>query len=203
MRPGNHQHIAQSVTRAVNRLAPHWRAPGFTLVELMVTLAVGAILAMIAVPSFQRIIVTNRLNTTANAIVNAVNVARMNAIKLNATTQFCGNTTTTNTSDTLGTACGTHAGAVYALPHSAATAGEVSASMPGITPPVQIAKAGVTAVRFSGQGFGYAPGSTPDTPFGNRVAVICTTRLASNNQRIVNMTAGSILATASSTGSCP
>lgn len=179
------------------------RMCGFTLVELMVTLAVGAILAMIAVPSFQRLMLNNRLNTTANALVNAVNVARMDAIKLNATTQFCGNTTATNASDTLGTACGTLSGAVYALPQGAATAAQVQASPEGLATPLQIASGGITAVRFSGQGFGYAPAGAPDSPYGGNVAVICTTQLSSNNQRIVRMTAGSILAVASSTGSCP
>ncbi|HEX5960395.1 MAG TPA: GspH/FimT family pseudopilin [Rhodanobacteraceae bacterium] len=186
----------------VTRLRARCRAHGFTLVELMITIAVAAILAMIAVPSFHRLILSNRLTTAANAITNSINLARLDAIKLNATTQFCGNTTTTNTTDTLGGACGTQAGAVYSLPQSAATAGEVRAATPGIDAPIQIASSGVKAVRFSGQGFGYAP-ATPNTPYTGTVAVICTSQLASDNQRIVRMTGGSILATASSTGACP
>jgi type IV fimbrial biogenesis protein FimT len=185
------------------RLRARCRACGFTLVELMVTIAIAAVLAMIAVPSFQRLILSNRLTTSANALVDAINTARMDAIKLNATTQFCGSTTTTNTGDTLGQACGTLSGAVYALPQSAGTAGQVRAMPPGIASPVQYTNAGVVAIRFSGAGFGYTPGAGSNAPYNGTIATICTSQLASGNQRIVSMTAGSVVATASSTGACP
>ena len=67
------------------------RQRGFTLVELMVTVAVAAVLLMIAVPSFRNITLSNRLNTAANDLVNAISVARMEAVKRNASTQFCSN----------------------------------------------------------------------------------------------------------------
>lgn len=185
------------------RLRARCRACGFTIVELMITIAVAAILLMIAVPSFRHLILSNRLTTSANALVDAINTARMDAIKLNATTQFCGNTTTTNTGDALGAACAT-AGAVWALPQSAgSTASQVRAAPPGIASPVQYTNAGVTAIRFSGAGFGYTPSAVGNAPYNGTIAVVCTAQLASGNQRVVSMTAGSIVATASSTGACP
>lgn len=176
---------------------------GFTLVELMITIVVAAILAVVAVPSFHKLLLSNRLTTTADAMVEAINTARMDAVKLNSTTQFCSNNATANTSDTLGTACGTAAGAVYALPQNSSTAGEVHAATTGMDATLKISGNAV-AVRFSGQGFGFnANGGSSSTPYTGRVAKLCTPSMASNNQRIITMTAGSILATASSSGTCP
>lgn len=169
----------------------------------MVTIVVAAILLAIAVPSFQQLILSNRLTTVADTLVDQVNSARLNAIKLNAPTQFCGDTSAANTTDTLGAACGTAAGAVYALPTGATTANEVRSAVPGIAAPVQIANGGVAAVRFSSVGFGYAPTGTPDTPFNGTLAVICTPQLSSNNRHEITMTGGSIITNTTTTGACP
>lgn len=56
---------------------------GFTLVELMITIAVAAILAAIAIPSFQNATLSSRLNTLANNFVASVHLARSEAIKRN------------------------------------------------------------------------------------------------------------------------
>lgn len=54
---------------------------GFTLVELMITLVVVAILLAVGIPSFQAIFMNNRLATQANELIGAVNLARSEAIK--------------------------------------------------------------------------------------------------------------------------
>ncbi len=54
---------------------------GFTLVELMIVLGLMSIIAAVAVPSFQSIIVSNRLASQANELVAALNYARSEAVK--------------------------------------------------------------------------------------------------------------------------
>lgn len=54
---------------------------GFTLLELMVTIAVVAILATVGVPGFRDLIQNNRVTTQTNEIVNALAFARTEAIK--------------------------------------------------------------------------------------------------------------------------
>lgn len=175
---------------------------GFTLVELMVTLAVAAILITIAVPSFSTIIANNRLNTAANELVGAISTARMQAIQLNAGAQFCSNLQANNTSDTLGTACGTNAGAVYALNNNVAA--PVRAAPVGLATPVVLsgAAADIVAIRFNGQGQGFAAGA-PGIPFNGPVADICIASLKSGNHRVISMAAGSVITTTTTTGTCP
>ena len=57
---------------------------GFTLIELMVTLVVLAIAAAIAAPNFGQMIVRNQAESQRNNIVNALNLARSEAIKRGA-----------------------------------------------------------------------------------------------------------------------
>ena len=175
-------------------------ARGFTLIELMITLAVAVILLVIAVPSFRTMTISNRLTTTANDVVAALNTARMEAIKRNASTQLCSNNATLNTSDTLGTACGTATGAVKTLIGSPAVASSVGAPTIGIAPPLLLS-GDMAAVRFGGQGLGYQPGTT--TLFSNTVLDICSSAISNNNHRVVALTTGSIIETTSSTGACP
>ncbi len=57
------------------------RARGFTLIELMVVVLIMAILATMAVPSFQTMIQQNRINGYTNELVSALSVARSEAVK--------------------------------------------------------------------------------------------------------------------------
>lgn len=171
---------------------------GFTLVELMITMTIALVLLMIAVPSFKNITLSNKLTTTANDLVNAINVARMEAVKRNTNTQLCSNSSSANTSDPLGGACGTEAGAVYAL--SGAAPSPVLAGTSGIASPLQL-KGDIAALRFTAQGVARKVGTT--APYSDVVVDICTSQMSTNNHRVITMTAGSILATTTTSGDCP
>lgn len=69
------------------RLGP---AAGFTLVELMITLAVAAVVMAIAVPNFTGLVNSTRLTTQANELVTGLQLARSEAIRLNRQVTFCG-----------------------------------------------------------------------------------------------------------------
>lgn len=66
---------------------------GFTLIELMVTVSVMAILATIAYPSFQGTIRSSRAATAHNELVGLVNLARSDAIRNNRGGGVCGSST--------------------------------------------------------------------------------------------------------------
>ncbi|VXB45205.1 Pre-pilin like leader sequence [Luteimonas sp. 9C] len=65
------------------------RARGFTLVELMVTVAVVAILAAIAFPSFEATMRSNRVSTTTNELLASFALARSEALRSPGGAQVC------------------------------------------------------------------------------------------------------------------
>jgi type IV fimbrial biogenesis protein FimT len=65
------------------------RNSGFTLIEMMVTVVLLAVLIAAVAPSFRGVILDNRAATQANALVSSLMLARSEAIKRNARVVIC------------------------------------------------------------------------------------------------------------------
>lgn len=62
---------------------------GLTLVELMVAIAVAAILLTIVTPGYQNLILSNRISSQTNELVTALTVARTEAVRSGQQTSLC------------------------------------------------------------------------------------------------------------------
>jgi len=78
------------------------REQGYTLIELMVTLAVAAIIVTIAVPGFGNLLAEQRLVTTTNHFVTALHLTRSEAVKRGTRVSLCASAD--------GTSCGSASG---------------------------------------------------------------------------------------------
>ena len=66
-----------------------WRQTGFTLIELMVAVAIMGILLAVAVPSFESMVNTNKLVGAANEMVASIQTARMESLRRNRRAIVC------------------------------------------------------------------------------------------------------------------
>lgn len=78
---------------------PRSRAGGFTLIEMLVTLAVIAVLAAIALPSFTQSIRRNAVSTASNALLADLGYARAEAVTRGMDVSVCPSTDGTSCSD--------------------------------------------------------------------------------------------------------
>lgn len=68
------------------------RSKGFTLLELLVTITVAAVILGLGVPSFRSVIQNNRATTHTNDLVTALNLARSEATRRAAAVTVCSST---------------------------------------------------------------------------------------------------------------
>ena len=78
--------VRQSSIRPVGRLRV---LSGFTLIELMVTVAVASILAVVAVPAMAGLINANRINSASDNLTAALQLARSEAIRRGTSVTVC------------------------------------------------------------------------------------------------------------------
>lgn len=61
-------------------MSPRYQFSGFTLIELIVTMAVAAIIAAVAIPSFSRLIANNQVATDTNRLLSTLQFAHSEAV---------------------------------------------------------------------------------------------------------------------------
>jgi type IV fimbrial biogenesis protein FimT len=168
---------------------------GFTLVELVITVVVLAVVAAIALPGFTMVINGNRLTSQVNSLVGSVQQARMEAVRLGRPVSLCRSTD--------GATCagvGQWDQWIIVAPASGGQAAEVlrAESADGqveITSPVD-------RITFGSNGLARGAGGGL---LATTITVCMPTTRPSDNQRLVAIASGSRISTTSADGGgeCP
>jgi type IV fimbrial biogenesis protein FimT len=133
------------------------RRGGFTAVELLVTISIAAILAVVAIPSFVGTLNRNRLTTESNNLVADLVPARSEAMSRGATVSVC------QSSD--GTSCtttGWGSGRIVFL--DAGPAGQVDAGDTVLKVSAPIAGGDTMTASFAGNFVQYTADGSLSTP---------------------------------------
>lgn len=167
---------------------------GFTLVELVITLAVLAILVTLAVPAFTTLVNNNRLTAQANELVADIQAARSEAVKLNQRVTLCPSTDNATCS---GTNWGNR---IMTVPAGAGVAVLRTSTAKGVL----VVRGDAASVVFRPDGFARnAAGGLLAAQF----TVCLPTTSPERNTRQIQLAAGSRLATSSAAyttaGACP
>ena len=64
------------------------KASGFTLIELMIALAIFGLLTMLALPEFTKLMANMQIRTASEALLNGLQIARGEAVKRNGSVQL-------------------------------------------------------------------------------------------------------------------
>jgi type IV fimbrial biogenesis protein FimT len=73
----------------VDRMSPKFSCRGFTLIELMITLVILGVTVTLATPAMQHVIQGSRLRTETTRLLDAINLARSEAVLRNVAVSLC------------------------------------------------------------------------------------------------------------------
>lgn len=81
---------------------PRYQTRGMTLIELLVTLAVAAVVLAMAITSFSQLTANNRMTTAVNTLVSSLQLARSEAVKRGQPMSLCPDNPATTAYDCTG-----------------------------------------------------------------------------------------------------
>lgn len=172
------------------------KAIGFTLVELVITLAVVSVLVGIAAPSFRGMLATNRLASQTNELIAGINLARSEAIKRNRSVLFC------RAANAAATACATG----NSWEHWIVLVNDTNNVIRRDTINNAISVSSHTGNALTNATLRFSPDGQVHTSAGlanERHIRLCTSDRASGNVRLLSIGPGNRLSTDPLTGDCP
>ena len=178
----HHIHLHEPVATTELSPAAFHKHRGFTLIELMITLVVAAVLMAIAIPSFTYLSVSSKLTASANDVITATSSGRIEAIKRNARVLVNqnGDFAVTLASDNT----------------------VLRSGLSDFNTPITLAQS--AQITYTPEGLAVDAANTPITAL---IAGITSTAISSDNARCVYIITGSVLrsctATVAAGGTCP
>ncbi len=170
------------VMTVIEACSPEKAARGFSLIELMVTLAVAGVMLMVAVPSFGNLMLSSQLTSLSNELVSALNSARVEAVKRNAPVEVCSDNTCAVTTTDMSNG------------HSLL----IKAGLDDMVDPISVRA--VRHLTYSGQGLAYANGQ--NAPFSGLVADLFSDRLNTQGHRCIYVEVGAVVSTCTDNQNC-
>jgi type IV fimbrial biogenesis protein FimT len=166
---------------------------GFTLVEMMITVSLAAILIAIAVPSLRDSMASNRLTAQTNDIIAAMTLARSQAITMNQRTTFCRATSEASTT-CAGSAGNWEFWLVRTASGTIVRRGTVQATSLTVTSTLTNDE-----VAFASDGLAR---SNNVLVTGGPHVNVCSSHSTTDNKRQITLGAGSRMSTAKASGGC-